>query len=113
MVFRRHPSLVGSVLVTGFNFGTGSSREQAATALKHGSKPILLVLFEQMVYCRLCSGYPVGDLWQRQRNLQAQRLEQWAIGSGAAQACAVLQGQLACMRATLLSNKLMACYSGG
>ena len=24
------------ILVTGFNFGTGSSREQAATALKHG-----------------------------------------------------------------------------
>ncbi len=32
----------GDILVGGFNFGTGSSREQAATALKH--KGILLVL---------------------------------------------------------------------
>jgi len=28
----------GDILFTGFNFGTGSSREQAATALKHGQK---------------------------------------------------------------------------
>lgn len=29
-------AFTGNILVAGFNFGTGSSREQAATALKHG-----------------------------------------------------------------------------
>ncbi|EGD77992.1 homoacontiase [Salpingoeca rosetta] len=32
----------GDVLVTGFNFGTGSSREQAATALKHAGVSLVL-----------------------------------------------------------------------
>ena len=32
----------GVVLVGGYNFGTGSSREQAATALKHAGIPLVL-----------------------------------------------------------------------
>jgi homoaconitate hydratase len=32
----------GVVLVSGYNFGTGSSREQAATALKHAGVPLVL-----------------------------------------------------------------------
>jgi homoaconitate hydratase len=31
-------AFAGNILVAGFNFGTGSSREQAATALKHGKE---------------------------------------------------------------------------
>lgn len=33
---------VGTILVSGYNFGTGSSREQAATALKHAGVPLVL-----------------------------------------------------------------------
>lgn len=32
----------GGILVSGFNFGTGSSREQAATALKHAGIPLVV-----------------------------------------------------------------------
>ncbi len=32
----------GDLLIGGFNFGTGSSREQAATALKYFGIPVLL-----------------------------------------------------------------------
>lgn len=33
---------VGTILVSGYNFGTGSSREQAATALKYAGVPIVI-----------------------------------------------------------------------
>jgi homoaconitate hydratase len=32
----------GGILVSGFNFGTGSSREQAATALLHSGVPLVI-----------------------------------------------------------------------
>lgn len=35
-------SSAGAVLVSGYNFGTGSSREQAATAIKHAGIPLVI-----------------------------------------------------------------------
>lgn len=35
-------SLPGVILISGYNFGTGSSREQAATALKHAGVPLVI-----------------------------------------------------------------------
>lgn len=32
----------GSILLSGYNFGTGSSREQAATAMKHAGIPLVI-----------------------------------------------------------------------
>lgn len=32
----------GSILISGYNFGTGSSREQAATAIKHSGIPLVV-----------------------------------------------------------------------
>jgi homoaconitate hydratase len=42
----------GDVIVSGFNFGTGSSREQAATALKHAGIPCLVAASFSETYKR-------------------------------------------------------------
>eukprot|EP00456_Euglypha_rotunda_P046096 TRINITY_DN36622_c0_g1_i2.p1 TRINITY_DN36622_c0_g1~~TRINITY_DN36622_c0_g1_i2.p1 ORF type:complete len:207 (+),score=36.63 TRINITY_DN36622_c0_g1_i2:51-623(+) len=42
----------GDILVAGFNFGTGSSREQAATCLKHKGLPVLIAGSLNSTYVR-------------------------------------------------------------
>lgn len=55
---------VGDILVGGFNFGTGSSREQAATALKHRGIQLVIVGSASQTYKRnaLNNGFLVIEI---------------------------------------------------
>lgn len=64
----------GDVIVSGRNFGTGSSREQAATALKHKGVPCVIAVSFSQTYKRNAfnNGFPVFECpalvaWLRQR----------------------------------------------
>ncbi|TAH34646.1 MAG: homoaconitase [Planctomycetota bacterium] len=64
----------GDVLVGGYNFGTGSSREQAATALKYRGLPLVAAGSFSDTYKRnaINNGYPLVDCpelvdWLRER----------------------------------------------
>jgi len=64
----------GDLLVGGFNFGTGSSREQAATALRHRGLPLVLAGSFSATYKRNAfnNGFPLVDCpelvtWLRER----------------------------------------------
>ena len=64
----------GDVLVGGFNFGTGSSREQAATALKAKGVPLLIAGSFSQTYLRnafnngfLCLEVPELVKWLREQ----------------------------------------------
>ena len=63
----------GDLLVGGFNFGTGSSREQAATALKHRGIRLVLAGSFSETYKRnaLNNGFLVLDAPQLARDLRA------------------------------------------
>jgi homoaconitate hydratase len=64
----------GDVIVGGFNFGTGSSREQAVTALKHKGIPLVIAGSFSQTYLRnafnngfLCIEAPALVKWLRAR----------------------------------------------
>ncbi len=64
----------GDILVGGFNFGTGSSREQAATALKYAGIQLLIAGSFSETYKRnaINNGFIVIDIPQLVRDLRAQ-----------------------------------------
>lgn len=64
----------GDILVGGFNFGTGSSREQAATALKYKGIPVLLAGSFSETYKRnaLNNGYLAIEVPKLVKDLKGQ-----------------------------------------
>lgn len=73
----------GDVVVSGYNFGTGSSREQAATALKHFGIPCVIAASFSETYKRNAfnNGFVVFECPGLVEHLRSDTVTQWQSGN--------------------------------
>jgi homoaconitate hydratase len=82
----------GDVIVSGFNFGTGSSREQAVTCLKAKGIPLVIAASFSQTYLR--NAYNNGFLCIEVPDLVKRLREQFALEIGAKEKTVIPGGEI-------------------